>query len=41
MSNRLYTEAEYLGLRDGNIPEIRRSNLASVLLQVPAVQTCM
>ncbi|CAK7232609.1 hypothetical protein SCUCBS95973_008316 [Sporothrix curviconia] len=34
---RLYTEDSYLGLPDANVPEIQRSNLASVVLQLKAL----
>ncbi|CAK7209119.1 hypothetical protein SBRCBS47491_000329 [Sporothrix bragantina] len=34
---RLYTEESYLGLPDANVPEIQRSNLAPVVLQLKAL----
>ncbi|KAL0073695.1 P-loop containing nucleoside triphosphate hydrolase protein [Phycomyces blakesleeanus] len=34
---RLYTEETYRGLRDTSIPEIQRSNLAPVILQLKAI----
>lgn len=34
---RLYTEDSYLGLPDANVPEIQRSNLAPVVLQLKAL----
>ncbi|CAK7203361.1 hypothetical protein SEUCBS139899_006094 [Sporothrix eucalyptigena] len=34
---RLYTEEAYLGLPDANVPEIQRSNLAPVVLQLKAL----
>eukprot|EP01094_Clydonella_sp_ATCC50884_P016521 TRINITY_DN2742_c0_g1_i2.p1 TRINITY_DN2742_c0_g1~~TRINITY_DN2742_c0_g1_i2.p1 ORF type:complete len:380 (-),score=59.73 TRINITY_DN2742_c0_g1_i2:60-1199(-) len=34
---RLYTEESFEGLRDATVPEIRRCNLASVILQMKAI----